>query len=135
MGRQAITRAPWNASPAPRLPPLHPRLCAPQRRARQRPPHRHSLCLVRIGSHQQHLQLMGLELLDRSVRRPVREFPLRQTFLTTFILHPFLLNTNVFVTHARLALAAAARSTSRSQRLQCLVGFWPESSYRYAWAL
>jgi hypothetical protein len=37
--------------------------------------------LKRIRAHQQHLQLMGLQLLDRTVRRPVRELPLRQSFV------------------------------------------------------
>ena len=48
--------------------------------------------------------------------------------LSGFILHLLRLKTG--------ALIAAARSASRSHRLQCLTGgFGPGASYRYAWPL
>src|ERR1019366_9909456 len=48
---------------------------------RQWPPRRDAPRLVRVGAHQEHLQLMRLQLLDGTVGRPVWELPLRQTLM------------------------------------------------------
>jgi hypothetical protein len=45
------------------------------------PPLSHTPRLIRIPTHQQHLQLMRRELLDRPARRPVRKTVCRKTFV------------------------------------------------------
>src|ERR1035441_1575150 len=71
MEEENITPSDGTQAPLPRS--SHPR---------QRPPRRDAPRLVRVTAHQQYLQLMGLQLMDRAVRRPIGKAALRQALVT-----------------------------------------------------
>lgn len=85
---------------------------------------------------EQHRQLRRAQWNGSVLHLRPDELPIGQALLSDFIVHLYQLDTRIFGTYARLSfLRSAARSTSRSHRLQCLIGgFGLEISYRNACA-